>query len=214
MALAFLLIHPNPGHTSPAARGRARHRHIVPASLRSAGDSLLAARIIGFARARLGTQVGDGQCYDLADAALHAAGARSAPDFGQVTPDADYVWGRPVDVKDARPGDIVQFRNFNIATTISTTVRLPDGQSYTTQSWQTAARDHHTAIVERNEDGVLSLLEQNVPPLGGRVQRMTVPVVSMSLAGVPKDTPGAWAESQIQVAGTVRVYRPQRAAVE
>ena len=37
---------------------------------------------------KMGQQVGDGECFALADQALKSAGAKSAADFGAVTADA------------------------------------------------------------------------------------------------------------------------------
>lgn len=167
----------------------------------------MAAHIVAYARDRMGNEVGDGECYDLADQALHSAGARSAPDFGDITAEADYVWGQQVPLSQARPGDIVQFHDFNVVTTIVATTRLPDGRAYTTQTWAQDQREHHTAIVEQNFGTSLSLLEQNVPPLGMRVQRTIVPVVSTTLGRVQGD-PNAWGTTQTEVSGEVRVYRP------
>lgn len=44
---------------------------------------------------RKGTKVGSGECFDLADQALKDAGAKSAGDYGPVTPESDYRWGKP-----------------------------------------------------------------------------------------------------------------------
>jgi hypothetical protein len=171
------------------------------------GADEMAAQIVAFARDRMGNEVGDGECYDLADQALHSVGARSAPDYGEITAEADYVWGQPVPLSQAQPGDIVQFHNFNVTTTIIATTRQLDGRTYTTQSWEQDQREHHTAIVEQNFGTSLSLLEQNVEPLGMRVQRTIVPVVSATLDRVEGD-PNAWGTTQIAVEGDVRVYRP------
>ncbi len=71
----------------------------------------LRQKILSFAQGKSGTQVGTGECYDLADRALAEAGAKSASDFGTVTPTADYVWGQDVPLSQTRPGDILQFHN-------------------------------------------------------------------------------------------------------
>src|SRR5262249_39098476 len=75
--------------------------------LASPGD-----RLVEFARSRMGQRVGDGQCSTLAREALRAAGARGRR------------WGEQLpSLKDARPGDILQFRD---ATFVRRRV-LPDG---------------------------------------------------------------------------------------
>lgn len=84
------------------------------------------ATILDFARKNLGKQVGNGECWTLADKALKLAGAQ-APDT--------YVWGRPLGPKEAiLPGDVIQF----------TTVRLEkDG------GFQGLGNPQHTAIVAK-----------------------------------------------------------------
>src|SRR5262245_58631889 len=56
----------------------------------------MADRIVAYARRQRGDRVGDGQCFAFADRALRQADARSARDYGDITPDADYVWGTSV----------------------------------------------------------------------------------------------------------------------
>ena len=53
----------------------------------------IADLIVGYARRQRGSRIGDGECYTLANRALHNAGAHEASHYGTVTPDADYVWG-------------------------------------------------------------------------------------------------------------------------
>jgi hypothetical protein len=158
----------------------------------------LGENIVEFARAHLGQQVGDGECYDLADEALRHAGARSAPDYGEITGDADYVWGQRVALADAQPGDIVQFHDFTLRTTVISSFDA-------SQRWETYIREHHTSIVERNLGGTLILLEQNVEP-GLVVQRTTLSVVSGAVHGGPDGAPGDTVTNE--VAGDAWVYRP------
>src|SRR5437588_275212 len=40
------------------------------------------------------------ECFDLADLALKAAGAKTAFHYGKVVKEADYVWGELKDLKD------------------------------------------------------------------------------------------------------------------
>ena len=72
----------------------------------------MADQIVAYPRSHFGEHVGDGQCFALADRALRGAGAKSAADFGGITADADYVWGRAVALADVRPGVIIQFRDY------------------------------------------------------------------------------------------------------
>jgi hypothetical protein len=200
LACALLLCGANPAYavSLPTANPQTQ-----PAA--SLGD-----KIVAFARAQLGRQVGDGECYDLADLALLHAGAKSAPAYGEITGDADYVWGQPVALRDAQPGDIVQFHNFSLKTTITGTVMSPYGGYGTSQRWETDEREHHTSIVERNLGGTLILLEQNVEP-GLVVQRTTLAIASGTVQGSPDGLP-ADATTTFEVSGDAHVYRPQAAA--
>ena len=81
----------------------------------------LGAAVVACARAHLGKKVGDGECFALADKALGHAGAKSAAGYSEITDNADYIWGNTVDLKDIAPGDILQFREFDIDTRTDTT---------------------------------------------------------------------------------------------
>jgi hypothetical protein len=117
----------------------------------------LGAKVLQFARDRVGQRVGDGECFALADQALRAAGAKSAADFGPVTADGDYVWGSAVAaVASVQAGDIVQFRNY-----------VYTRREENDEGWQESSeeRPHHTAIVVSNDgNGMLTVIEQNAPP--------------------------------------------------
>jgi len=181
------------------------------ASLVAASDQSLGAQVVAYARGQAGRQVGDGECYDLADQALISSGARSAPSFDEVTPGADYMWGTQVALQSARPGDILQFRDYNVRTLVTTRQFLPGGGSYMTQSWMLDQREHHTAIVESNDGSSLVVLEQNVPPLGKVVQRTRIPIASVTYDGDGIGLPRGLAITTVWVDGTIKVYRPQRA---
>src|SRR5262245_53388598 len=101
--------------------------------------------VIAFAKANFNKQVGDGQCFSLADKALRKADAMSAADFGKLGKKTDYVWGDPVDLSRVQPGDILQFRDFNITTTTDTKV-FEKNQTKSIWLERTAKRGHHTAI--------------------------------------------------------------------
>ncbi|HET9954420.1 MAG TPA: hypothetical protein VFQ61_07945 [Polyangiaceae bacterium] len=62
-----------------------------------AGGQTVNQKIQAFASSRVGQQVGDGECWTLAEQALAAAGAKTSNEImgaANVTPDADYVWGK------------------------------------------------------------------------------------------------------------------------
>ena len=96
------------------------------------------ARVLNFAQANLGRQVGNGECWTLAFEALRAAGARHDQAHR-------YIFGQSV-TGQMMPGDIVQFENC-----------LFQGSNY----WMQMA--HHTAIIHSMESpGVYRILHQNV----------------------------------------------------
>jgi hypothetical protein len=190
------------------------------------GASLsIGQKAVAFARGKLGQQVGRGECYDVADAALRHAGAKSAPSYGETKDDGDYVWGDEIDAKDARAGDVIQFRDFvvTITTVTKTKIKRPDGggSERTETATETAERGHHTAVVESNDgNGVLVILEQNVAPRGRttalrKVQRNSVAWKAAEKRAPPKLSRaknGAVTEVtttiSVAVEGTIWVYRP------
>jgi hypothetical protein len=109
-------------------------------------------QILDFAIKHIGTQVGDGECWTLADAAMRSANA---------THPATYVWGRALGSNDrVFPGDIIQF----------TTVRLQNGTW-----WEVLGDPNHTAIVrEVKSSGVYVILHQNYGKPGKVVSELTV----------------------------------------
>jgi len=141
----------------------------APVRVADAGDDLrlevrnAAAHLVGR------PVVGSGECYDLADRVLRESSAKSAPDFGKVTRSEkeNYKWGTPIDLKDAKPGDILQFRDHKI--TIATEKKIkktyPDGHSTTSEekSSEELNRGQHTAILlANNGDGTMVVAEQHV----------------------------------------------------
>jgi hypothetical protein len=170
--------------------------------------------------------VGSGECYDLADQVLRDAGAKSAPDFQKVTKsrDQDYKWGTPIDPKDAKPGDILQFRDHQIVKEVvtKTTRTYPDGHS--TQSVDKSStpqhRGQHTSVVLSNDgDGKMTVAEQHV--LDHDTGKLSSTVRKNDL--YTKDT--SWKATKtrmdgnvqvkeettvnVTVTGTIRAYRPQ-----
>ena len=157
----------------------------------------MADRIVGFARQQRGRRVGDGQCFALADRALSAAGAKSASDFGRITPDADYVWGTAVTFSDLQAGDIIQFRDY--VADVETVTETPDATNTRTEQY---TRPHHTAIVEQvGADGIVTVLEQNAPD-GTPATRTRLFFTSGSFSSGDTTT-------TVRVRGTLWYYRPQ-----
>lgn len=79
--------------------------------------STINQKVLVWARGKLGQKVGRGECWDLADRALHHAGGQSSTTVGK---DDDYIWGDRVDLKDVQLGDVLQFSDF-IVTTVTKT---------------------------------------------------------------------------------------------
>lgn len=115
-------------------------------------DSLppLNRRVADFVRARQGEQVGRGECWDLAAAALNVAGAKW---------DGNYGFGREVHPLRAQvlPGDIVQFEKVEL--------RWEEGLAV-----HTVRMPHHTAVVlEVRAPGIYLIAEQNTQETGRKV---------------------------------------------
>jgi hypothetical protein len=155
-------------------------------------------RVLGYARRQRGSRVGNGECFTLADRALSGAGARSASDFGAVSPNADYVWGTSVALTDLQPGDVIQFRDYRFDRDVET--NNPDGSGSSNSDLQ--ERPHHTAIVETVDgDGAVTVLEQNAPQ-GSAVRR-----TQLFFSG--RSATSGHTTTTIRVQGTFWFYRPQ-----
>lgn len=119
-------------------------------------------QIVVWAGVQVGKQVGAGECWDLANSALLQAGAKTSSDLGPTGPDDDYVWGTVVDPKDALPGDVIQYRDWEMTTTTTTEVTFSDDSGWFDAPTSTIGHPHHTSIVATNPgNGVLTVLEQN-----------------------------------------------------
>lgn len=157
----------------------------------------LADRIVSWVRRQRGDRVGDGECFTLADRALRNAGAHGASHYGEVHPDADYVWGSPVSLADLRPGDVIQFRNYSYER-----VTVTETPSETRTEEEVQERPHHTAIVERiGANGAVTVLEQNSPERS--------PVVRTELYFRSGTIASGSQTTTITVRGTFWFYRPQ-----
>jgi len=134
----------------------------------------------------------------LANRALLNAGAHGASHYGEVTPDADYVWGSPVSLGALQPGDIVQFRDYRFQRTVETS--NSDGSGSTATTIQ--ERPHHTAVVEHVDGGgAVTVLEQNSPEGS--------PVVRTQLFFTAGTTTSGNRMMNTAVEGKFWFYRPQ-----
>lgn len=166
--------------------------------------------VVIWARAQLGKQIGNGECAVFAREALIQAGAKTCDDF---TPkndgvshdwsDANYVWGDEIsDLKDALPGDILQFRNFFVSTTTKTVVTLSRAWS---SDGDTANSPHHTAVIfEVCGGGLFKVLEQNVEG----VKIVLLNDLYTKNAMFETRTPATIETTTITVRGTIWAYRP------
>jgi len=171
-----------------------------------------ATQITTFASTRSGQTVGTGECFDLADQALRAAGAKSAADFGTVTPTANYVWGRAVTLATLQAGDIIQFSHYSYTVTTTTTVTNADGSSSTDTQVDTQSRPHHTAMVlSVGANGAVTVWEQNVAGVRSVMQNQ---LFFTTHADPPQVTTSGGSTTtvnrSVQVSGTRRYYRPQQ----
>jgi hypothetical protein len=121
------------------------------------GPDTVDARVVAYARSKLGQRVGDGECTALAGEALRRAGAK-LPGPG------DRSWGMErKSLADSRPGDILQFEG-----AVFVHQRIRDDGAVITLN---ASYPHHTAIVsgvkKRGKNPVLVILHQNAGVEGG-----------------------------------------------
>src|SRR4030095_802172 len=90
-------------------------------------------KIVELAKSKKRTKVGSGECFDLAVEALKNASSKTAYDFGEVTGDADYVWGTEIPLTSVQSGDVIQYRDYTLdkAQDIEPEYTFPDGSSIT-----------------------------------------------------------------------------------
>ena len=144
-------------------------------------------------------------CFVLVDQLLRDLGAATAADGDvKVTPTADYDWGDGIMLDSIQPGDILQFRKHFIK--IVTVTKRP---TETVTDTKTLNRPHHTAIVlEVHKDGSVTVVEQNVHPNPGMVNRNVIP--RLDAGEVTKKTSKGDDEikTTMTVTGEVKAYRP------
>jgi hypothetical protein len=158
----------------------------------------IADKILAYARGKLTTVHGDGECFTLADDSLKDAGAKSAADFGRVAPDVDYVWGKAVTRVDLKPGDVIQMKGYRVD--IEETTKSDGQPTEIVDIFE--ERPHHTAIVESiGTDGRVTVLEQN-HPIGTAVTRNVIHLTNATYSSGNTTT-------KVKVKGTLWYYRPQ-----
>ena len=157
----------------------------------------IADEVVSYARRKRGARVGNGQCFTLVDNALRGAKAKSAADYGTVTPDADYTWGTSVSLSNLKPGDVIQFRDYTFKKVVVTETGSSTVTDEVEGDWP-----HHTAVVESVEGGgAVTVLEQNAPD-GSAVSRNQLYFTGgTTTSGNRKTT--------ITVSGTFWFFRPE-----
>ena len=112
-------------------------------------------KIIEFVDNAIGKQVGRGECWDLASAALDYSGAY----FDRSSKKTIYIFGKKINPKYEKvyPGDIIQIEKVKIEYTKGNTIH-------------TETMAHHTAIIyEVPEKGVYQIAHQNTSFSGRKV---------------------------------------------
>ena len=168
--------------------------------------------------------VGDGECFAMIDSLLTGSGAKTAHDFGRVTTDANYEWGTPIELSDAKAGDMLQFRNHEITIVTQKTTKRSSPKSTVIGGavTETKKRGHHSATVLSNErNGVFTVAEQHVKDPATQQLSHTIRQNTLYTQDVPaKATVKRWTEKggveieetttvTITVKGTIWAYRPQ-----
>jgi hypothetical protein len=125
-------------------------------------------KVVEFCNDHLGEKVGEGECSNLAEAALQHAGAKPWTTFKESPGAGDYVWGKfvyalameagsPKETKipemSMQPGDVIQFRDARF-----TGKNLRGFKEYEVNS------PHHTAVIldVKKAAGVITVFEQNI----------------------------------------------------
>lgn len=130
-------------------------------------EIVLREKVHAYALERRGKRLGTG-CGDLPHKALGHAGARLDT---KATTAREYQWGKPIDLANAVPGDILRFDRHaaEVKTVKETTIHFPDGsfiayhESSTVTYRRGSADKGHAAIVHSKVNrGVMTVLETHV----------------------------------------------------
>jgi hypothetical protein len=176
-------------------------------------------KVVQWSAGKVGQHLGRGECWDLANQALKAAGANTSTTTGA---DDDYVWGTTVALNQVIPGDILQFRDYTVTTKTTTKVTFDDGSWSQDTATETEEREHHTAVISRALSPFgLEIFEQNAPPAGRKVQRHVLTTAGGTSTRTErksmKDSSGklqpAKVETtvEVQISGKLWAYRPTAA---
>jgi len=141
-------------------------------------------RIVSFVLGNIGSVIGRGECWDVAERGILSISARR-PRTASL-----YEWGSVITVSQLQPGDVLQFNNFVMRVT----------QRDTSWAEQSLGSPRHTAIVQTvYGGGKVTILHQNYDPPGR--------VVS-SLANIYLSAGTHSSGAVITTSGSVTCYRP------
>jgi hypothetical protein len=178
-----------------------------------------AANAVAFCQRQVG-RYGNGECWTLVEDAVVGAGGKSSrvltPRF---SPTASFVWGTVAPLSTVQVGDCLQFSRYSWTRTTATQVRNPDGSGTDSETVaeETRGEPQHSAIVVRVvSTGVVEVIEQNIPPLTGPVQTVTLvlsaPATSTTTTTRTPLSGGGERVTTVTVTDTVsnapRCYRP------
>lgn len=141
-------------------------------------------------------------CYFLIHQTLKSLNAKTAADFGVITPSADYKWGKAVGLNSIKPGYILQFRDHRVNVLTEKLGEI----TWSMTSEVTQNRPHHSAIVvDVRKDGSVVVVEQNVRP---NRRRITQNVIARLADGEETRYLSNSVKVIITVTGIVKAYQP------
>jgi hypothetical protein len=129
------------------------------------------------------------------------------------------VWGQPIAVPRALPGDVLQLQNYAVVATTLHTAHFDDGTTHRGSESTSRTYANHIAIVAaRPEERSVSVLEQ-VPGSGPRVRERVIllrdcgPIIQRVFRWEHDATgqvrPATVVQTtRLRVTGLIRIYRP------
>lgn len=129
----------------------------------------------------------DGECWTHVQDSVVGAGGKSSKDLTpSFASNASFVWGTPIQIKDLRSGDVLQFSGYkwHQKVTVSTThipmnADNPDSVDQVPEQPETRGEPQHSAIVVRVvSPGLVEVVEQNIPQGSGPVQTVQLALIA------------------------------------
>ena len=139
----------------------------------------LSEDVLREAKTYIGKKAGQrGECFDLADVSLQAAGAKTASDYKPVHENDDYIWGTEIQLNEIVGGDILQMRGYLMERTVDKeiSINFPDGDGidyYDDHVDKVEHKNNHTAVTSSAATmGKLTVLDQNIDRGTGHKERI------------------------------------------